>query len=76
MVGVKERKPSIEVSLAGAYTHSNHFGDNGGVHPSVQFLPRNILTFLFIFVLNWPDALRQFLQRPAPAGERTPDSPL
>src|SRR4029434_1309929 len=36
--------------------------------------PRNILIFLFIFVLNWPDALRQFLQRPAPAGERTPDS--
>src|SRR4029434_10719608 len=34
-------------------THSNHFG-NSGVHPSVQFLPRNILKyicFLFCFVL-------------------------
>ena len=65
----------VNSQLAGAYTHSNHFGDSGGVHPSVQFLPRNILKILFIFVLNWPDALRQFLQRPAPAGERTPDSP-
>ena len=71
----------VNSQLAGAYTHSNHFGDSGGVHPSVQFLPRNILKcicvfcFVLIFVLNWLDALRQFLQRPAPAGERTPDSP-
>src|SRR4029434_8180692 len=65
----------VNSQLAGAYTHSNHFGDSGGVHSSVQFLPRNILKILFIFVLNWPDALRHFLQRPAPAGERTPDSP-
>src|SRR4029434_2687871 len=72
----------VNSQLAGAYTHSNHFGDSVGVHPSVQVLPRNILKyicflfcFVFIFVLNWPDALRQFLQRPAPAGERTRDSP-
>src|SRR4029434_4733380 len=58
------------------HTHSNHFGDSGGVHLSVQFLPRNILKYIcflfcfvliFIFVLNWPDALRPFLQRPAPS---------
>lgn len=72
----------VNSQLAGAYTHSNHFGDSGGVHPSVQFLPRNILKyicFLFCFVLIFYFCFKlarctQAIFAEA-AVERTPDSP-
>src|SRR4029434_10242584 len=73
----------VNSQLAGAYTHSNHFGDSV-VTPRSPFCtvpPQEytkmymcvLFCFVFIFVLNWPDALRHFFAEAAV--ERTPDSP-
>ena len=64
----------VNSQLAGAYTHSNHFGDSGGVHPSVQFLPRNILITFFVYFCFKLARCTQAIFAEA-AVERTPDSP-
>src|SRR4029434_1090611 len=63
----------VNSQLAGAYTHSNHFGDSGVVHPSVQFLPRNILKCICVFCFKLARCTQAIFAEAAV--ERTPDSP-